>query len=107
MILIWKGSIPNIPDGYVLCDGTQNTPDLRDHFVYGAGGNVNPGHVGGSATHTHLFTSVGHDHEFTGADKLAAGTDFPHELTIEDDSGTTNPGSTMPVYHALAFIMKT
>jgi hypothetical protein len=26
-----------VPDGWVLCDGTNNTPDLRDKFIIGAG----------------------------------------------------------------------
>lgn len=29
------GSIENIPNGYVLCDGTNDTPDLRKQFIVG------------------------------------------------------------------------
>lgn len=36
MIMLWAGSIATIPDGWVLCDGTNNAPDLRDRFVVGA-----------------------------------------------------------------------
>jgi hypothetical protein len=36
-ILIWSGSIANIPAGYVICNGSNGTPDLRDKFVVGAG----------------------------------------------------------------------
>lgn len=35
-ILMWSGTIAAIPSGYVLCDGLNNTPDLRDRFVVGA-----------------------------------------------------------------------
>lgn len=35
-IIIWSGNIGNIPTGWRLCDGTNNTPDLRDKFVIGA-----------------------------------------------------------------------
>ena len=36
MIMMWSGSIATIPSGWVLCDGTNSTPDLRDRFVIGA-----------------------------------------------------------------------
>lgn len=35
-IVMWSGSIATIPDKWRLCDGTNNTPDLRDKFVIGA-----------------------------------------------------------------------
>lgn len=35
-IVMWGGSVSNIPSGWRLCDGTNNTPDLRDRFVIGA-----------------------------------------------------------------------
>jgi len=36
-IIMWSGSIASIPSGYVLCNGSGGTPDLRDKFVVGAG----------------------------------------------------------------------
>jgi hypothetical protein len=36
-ILLWSGNIETIPNGWLLCDGTRGTPDLRDRFVCGAG----------------------------------------------------------------------
>lgn len=38
MIVIWAGAIVDIPAGWVLCDGNNNTPDLRGKVVIGAGG---------------------------------------------------------------------
>lgn len=35
-ILMWSGAIADIPAGWVLCDGNNGTPDLRDRFVVGA-----------------------------------------------------------------------
>ena len=40
-IAIWRGSVATIPDGWVLCNGANGTPDLRSRFVYGAGGDAN------------------------------------------------------------------
>merc|ERR1719362_2207293 len=37
-IVMWSGSIQNIPNGWKLCDGSNNTPDLRDRFILGGGG---------------------------------------------------------------------
>jgi hypothetical protein len=50
MILIWSGLSTNIPSGYVLCNGTNGTPDLRDQFVLGGGGSLPTS--GGSASTT-------------------------------------------------------
>lgn len=32
-IVIWSGTIDDIPKGWHLCDGEDDTPDLRDKFV--------------------------------------------------------------------------
>ena len=36
MIILWYGDTSTIPNGFALCDGTNDTPDLRDKFVVGA-----------------------------------------------------------------------
>lgn len=36
-IVLWSGSVATIPNGWVLCNGGNGTPDLRDKFVIGAG----------------------------------------------------------------------
>lgn len=56
-IIMWSGEIGNIPEGWALCDGTNGTPDLRERFVLGAGGNYGPGQKGGSNSHTHSLDS--------------------------------------------------
>ena len=68
MIIIWSGSTANIPTGFVLCDGQNSTPDLRNRFVVGAGNNYNPGDTGGSADATlvsHSHTVNNHTHSFS------------------------------------------
>jgi hypothetical protein len=37
-IIMWSGAVAAIPTGYVLCDGSNGTPDLRERFIVGAGG---------------------------------------------------------------------
>jgi hypothetical protein len=62
-ILLWSGSIGSIPAGYVLCNGSNGTPDLRDRFVVGAGSTYSVDGTGGSAnaivvSHTHTFSET-------------------------------------------------
>lgn len=49
-IIIWSGSTGSIPSGWVLCNGANSTPDLRDRFVIGAGSTYSVGDTGGSTT---------------------------------------------------------
>lgn len=35
-ILIYSGPLDNIPNGFALCDGTNNTPNLTNKFIIGA-----------------------------------------------------------------------
>ncbi|MCX5782726.1 MAG: hypothetical protein NT145_08555 [Elusimicrobia bacterium] len=35
-IIMWSGTIANIPAGWRLCDGIDGTPDLTDRFIMGA-----------------------------------------------------------------------
>lgn len=51
-IIIWSGAANAIPGGWLICDGTNGTPNLHDRFVIGtkvAGTNA-VGATGGSAT---------------------------------------------------------
>lgn len=78
---MWSGTIVTIPSGWVLCDGTNSTPDLRNRFVIGAfadsGGQANTTVTGAttktggskdaivvSHTHTIAISDPGHVHPF-------------------------------------------
>ena len=72
MIIIWSGNTDNIPNGFVLCDGQNDTPDLRNRFIVGAGtgsgSDYGPGDTGGSADATlvsHSHTVNNHTHSFS------------------------------------------
>jgi hypothetical protein len=52
-ITAWSGSLVDIPTGWVLCDGQNGTPDLRDRFVLGAGASEQPHAKGEADAHTH------------------------------------------------------
>jgi hypothetical protein len=133
MIMLWSGSTGSIPTGWVLCDGSNSTPDLRNRFVVGAGSTYSVAATGGSAdavvvTHTHTATvsDPTHSHVYangsTNAQYKPDGASGP--AAYLGDSGTTNAASTgisvsnsstgvsgtnanLPPYYALAYIMKT
>ena len=47
-IILWAGSIAQIPVGWWLCNGTNSTPNLADRFVLGAHAGRAPGAAAGS-----------------------------------------------------------
>ena len=40
LIAMWSGDDNNIPEGWKICNGNNNTPDLRNRFIVGAGKNA-------------------------------------------------------------------
>jgi hypothetical protein len=53
-IVLWHGLVSAVPLGWLLCDGTHGTPDLRNRFIVGASAEQNPGAIGGASTHVHV-----------------------------------------------------
>lgn len=49
LICMWSGS--EVPIGWLLCNGENNTPDLRDRFIVGAGNEYSIGNTGGEKEH--------------------------------------------------------
>lgn len=104
---MWHGSVVTIPTGYVLCNGNNGTPDLRDRFIIGAGDSYDPGDTGGSLLHNHSFTGDGHTHELATGFGVGAGPTWSKTTTPSNATGTTNNSAAIPPYYALAYIMKT
>ena len=113
LISMWHGLLTAIPFGWVLCDGANNTPDLRGRFVRGAAAGANPGTTGGADTHTLTIAEMpAHDHDLcinaTGIGFAVASSDganvsatYPTE-SVGGGTGHNN----MPAYYAIAYIMK-
>jgi len=53
IIVVWRGLLTAIPTGWVFCDGTNGTPDLRNRFIIAAGSTYAVDAIGGSVSHTH------------------------------------------------------
>lgn len=132
VILLWSGSTGSVPAGWLLCDGTNGTPDLRDRFIIGAGNTYAVNATGGTAdavvvSHTHSATSVdaGHTHNYAarpedgGIGPIGGGSNVSKNETGTTASGTANitttinsagvsgTGANIPPYYALAYIQKT
>jgi microcystin-dependent protein len=83
MIMLWSGSVVSIPSGWLLCDGTSGTPDLRNRFVVGAGDTYAVDATGGAATVTLDATQIpAHSHTADG------------DLTAASAGAHTHTGST-------------
>ena len=93
MIMMWSGTIATIPSGWLLCNGTSGTPDLRNKFVIGANADdagAAKTNVTGSATqsggskdaivvsHTHTGStdSAGEHTHVIGSDSTSGGVDL-------------------------------
>ena len=133
VIVLWSGSIGSIPAGWVLCNGNNGTPDLRDRFIVGAGSTYAVDATGGSAdavvvSHTHTATSVvtdpGHNHSYTyyGPPNGGGGATAVYSLTngttgtsttgvtvatTNSSTGVSGTNANLPPYYSLCYIMKT
>ena len=65
IIALWLGTVANLPSGWVVCDGTEDTPDLRDYFIKVINTTGEIGSTAGANTHSHT-TLTGHTHTATG-----------------------------------------
>lgn len=130
-IIMWSGAVANIPTGWALCDGNNNTPDLVDKFIVGVGNFYQPGDEGGSRdsvlvehTHTATVTDPGHTHDANadGGTTNSNGPNFRREgnntgdlvtqsattgITVSNSTeGVSGSDTNLPPYYALAYIIK-
>jgi microcystin-dependent protein len=105
-IIIWSGASNAIPSGFVLCDGNNSTPDLRNRFIVGAGSTYSVADTGGADSVTlstsempaHIHSQPDHNHSFSGSN--THGHDFKgtfqdsgstYRATVSRYNATTNP----------------
>lgn len=136
LIAMWSGTIATIPTGWLLCNGTSGTPDLRNRFVIGAhsdtsgiayttitGANTQ---TGGSkdaivVSHTHSVTQSAHSHTvpYAAGDAIGgsgatpayrgSGTSSTSSTSITlsiNNTGSSGTDANLVPYYALAYIMK-
>lgn len=130
-IIMWSGSISDIPKGWALCDGTNGTPNLQNRFVLGAGDLYEPNETGGVRSKTLSTANLpSHTHSLSGGAQTISVETVSHgiagrrflvssgynenrnidvDINLSGNVGRTGSGasfSIMPPYYALAFIMK-
>ena len=123
MIILWSGASDAIPTGITLCDGQNNTPDLRGRFVVGfhdSNGDYDVNDTGGAETVTlsiaqmpnHKHTTTFDGHKFfpgDGSTSISYGGagGYPATTFSMDNTGGGGAHENRPPYYALCYIMKT
>ena len=105
-IIMWSGSIATIPNGWVICDGNNGTPNLTNRFVIAADAAVYTVGSTGDGTipaHIHNIYGLTSGGVTPGLDRQAGTLNQGPFDTSSYGTGTKN----IAVYYALAFIMKT
>lgn len=133
IITLWYGTSGSIPSGWIVCDGNNDTPDLRGAFVIGASTDGDVGTTGGSLVHNHVCPGLNpagaHTHRISDnsvgnatsvtATSLSgaynASTNHSHSYSGTSNAKDTHfhsvadseAASSLPPYYKLFYIMKT
>ena len=123
-ILIWSGAANAIPTGFVLCNGSNSTPDLRGKFVVGyhdGNGDYDVGDTGGAETVTLTTAQIPshkHDTNIDGQHVIpgGGGSSYPYGgagtypgtvFTMSDPTnGEAVTNKNLPPYYALCYLIK-
>lgn len=128
IIAIFSGNKAEIPTRWKLCDGSDNTPDLRSRFIKGASNfdeigltgdgkhshilALSPSHAHTTAeggSHLHTFSVVTEDTgEFRDTDNMTIyETAHAHNISAENQRHTHDVGMSvaLPSYYVLCYIM--
>lgn len=118
---MWSGNVGLLPTGWVLCDGTNSTPNIKGTFIVGYNvsdvDNAN-GKTGGEKKHTLTLSEIPpHNYPNGGVGRIdgnANGGGLGHTANGSTyttgmrggSGGVALPHETRPPYHVLAYIMK-
>ena len=123
IMCFWADDTSNLPSGWIVCDGNNGTPDVRDKFIIGASSSYSLLSTGGANSKTHSHDSFTIDSNITctqtlsyyalitggtgtgvqGADKVCSDMNHTHDIA-SNNSYTSN---TPPPYRALYVIKYT
>lgn len=115
-----KGKTGTKVQGWALCNGQNDTPDLRDRFVVGAGKAYEVNKIGGENTHKLTPDEMPeHRHQYTRAKwntmQWKGGARDPfwtdngrdrYQTLSTEPAGRSLPHENRPPYHAVFFMMK-
>jgi len=124
VIVAWRNNY--IPEGWVLCNGENETPNLMDKMIIGSG-NHKIGEIGGKETyeltienlpkHKHNIISIADDNgncksKYCGFQSWNLVTDnlwtdlWNSNITIMKETGNSQSFEMLPPYYILVYIMK-
>ena len=87
-IIMWSGTIANIPTGWALCNGSNSTPDLRNRFIVGAHSGAGNG-TSATTGPTFSVTTGALSADYTPGN---AGGETAHQLTIAELASHNHSG---------------
>lgn len=105
-IIAWYSKGGPLPEGWVVCDGTNGTPDLRGRFLRGVAAFEEVGKLEGEEKHVHKVAGrTGYEVEGTtsgpeGADNFTGDPNWNHKHDLDLQSGEADniPPSMTVVY---------
>ena len=112
-IVLWSGAADAIPSGWVLCNGSNSTPDLRGRFVVGysdTDGDYDVGDTGGAKTDTvniSVSGTTGTQNAGSNGTGYLYGDGSRRRHTHNFSGSGSDTVNTRPPYYALCYIMKT
>gem|GEM_PF-2605730 len=116
VIAMWSGNAATIPANGVLCNGLNNTPNLMDRFVVGAGSTYGVGATSGEATyvltiaempsHNHGTSPAGGPDYLEGRGGAYPGGDYRGLPWATGNAGSGAARNNLPPYYALCYIMR-
>lgn len=107
-VVMFSGSLSGIPSGWLLCDGSNGTPDLTDRFIKGGATPYSASYATGGQdsyslsedqlpSHTHAHDSVGStgDHSHSANYKKESGVNYDllsgnHKTSVGSPGNTTD-----------------
>jgi len=130
-VIMWSGLLADIPEGWLLADGANGTPDLVQFFARGSPADTEAGGTQGSDMHTlsqgelpdhdHTVTGLGHKHDqelssvaTAGGSTGLQGNANAGSYQFQNDSasqffssqGGGDPHENKPPFFELAYIQK-
>ncbi len=91
-IVMYGGLVEDIPPGWEMCDGNNDTPNLIDRFILGTVTEAEIGQTGGYAAPqmpAHVHTQTSHTHTITHTHSMATHSHpVTHTHTINDHNHT-------------------
>ncbi len=126
LIIKWSGTLAAIPSGWLLCDGTNSTPDMRSRFSRqvpnatsdaGTAGGADTvvlttstipahGHTVVGDTHVHLWGTSGNSQGNDGnSSSVTTSSNNLGSITV-GSTGADEAHENRPSYFELLFIMK-